>query len=61
MCIRDSIEVVSHFEFNQLKKPNEFAMYVLRPESDSYDKASDIYGDFEQILKWYKYQVILRY
>ena len=56
-----SIEVVSHFEFNQLKKPNEFAMYILRPESDSYEKSSDIYSDFEQILKWYKYQVILRY
>jgi len=55
------IEVVSHFDFNQLKKPNEFAMYVLRPESDSYEKASDIYSDFEQILNWYKYQVILRY
>ena len=61
LCASWCIEVVSHFEFNQLKKPNEFAMYVLRPESDSYDKASDIYGDFEQILKWYKYQVILRY
>jgi len=56
-----SIEVVSHFEFNQMKNPSEFAVYVLRPESDSYDKASDIYSDFEQILKWYKYQVILRY
>ena len=44
-----------------MKNPSEFAMYVLRPESNSYDKASDIYGDFEQILKWYKYQVILRY
>ena len=56
-----SIEVVSHFEFNQMKNPSEFAVYVLRPESDSYNKASDIYSDFEQILKWYKYQVILRY
>ena len=56
-----SIEVVSHFEFNQLKKPSEFAMYILRPESDSYEKSSHIYSDFEQILKWYKYQVILRY
>ena len=44
-----------------MKNPSEFAMYVLRPESDSYDKASHIYSDFEQILKWYKYQVILRY
>ena len=56
-----SIEVVSHFEFNEMKNPSEFAMYVLRPESDSYDKASHVYSDFEQILKWYKYQVILRY
>ena len=56
-----SIEVVSHFEFNLMKNPSEFAVYVLRPESDSYNKASDIYSDFEQILKWYKYQVILRY
>ena len=56
-----SIEVVSNFEFNEMKNPSEFAMYVLRPESDSYDKASHIYSDFEQILKWYKYQVILRY
>ena len=55
-----SIEVVSHFDFNQSKTPDEFAMYVLRPESNSYNKASDVFGDFEQILKWYKYQVILR-
>ena len=56
-----SIEVVSHFDFNQSKNPDEFAMYVLRPNSDSYKKASDIYGDFKQILDWYRYQVILRY
>ena len=47
-----SIEVVSHFEFNEMKNPSEFAVYVLRPESDSYDKASHIYSDFEQILKF---------
>ena len=36
-------------------------MYVLRADLNSFDKPSEIYGDFEKILGWYKYQFKLLY
>ena len=34
-------------------------MYVLRADTNSFNKPSDIYEDFNEILNWYKYQLKL--
>ena len=53
------IEVVNNIDFNDGNIEGEYAMYVLRADLNSFDKPSDIYGDFNEILNWYKYQLQL--
>ena len=55
------IEVVKNIDFNIDNIEDEYAMYVLRADLNSFDKPSEIYGDFEEILSWYKYQFKLIY
>ena len=53
------IEVTNNIDFNDNQIDDEYAMYVLRADLNSFDKPSDIYGDFNEILNWYKYQLKL--
>ena len=53
------IEVVKNIDFNEQHIDGEYAMYVLRANTNSFNKPSDIYGDFNEILNWYKYQLKL--
>ena len=55
------IEVVNNMDFNDENIEDEYAMYVLRADLSSFDKPSEIYGDFKEILNWYKYQFKLKY
>ena len=55
------IEVVKNIDFNDENIEDEYAMYVLRADFRSFDKPSEIYGDFKEILNWYKYQFKLIY
>ena len=55
------IEVVNNMDFNDKNIEDEYAMYVLRADLRSFDKPSEIYGDFKEILNWYKYQFKLIY
>ena len=55
------IEVVKNIDFNDENIDDEYAMYVLRADLNSFDKPSEIYGDFKEILSWYKYQFKLIY
>ena len=55
------IEVVKNIDFNDDNIEDEYAMYVLRADLNSFDKPSKIYSDFEEILSWYKYQFKLLY
>ena len=55
------IEVVKNIDFNDENIEDEYAMYVLRADLRSFDKPSEIYGDFKEILNWYKYQFKLIY
>ena len=55
------IEVVKNIDFNDDNIEDEYVMYVLRADLNSFDKPSEIYGDFEEILSWYKYQFKLLY
>lgn len=55
------IEVVKNIDFNDENIENEYAMYVLRAGLHSFNKPSEIYGDFKEILNWYKYQFKLIY
>ena len=55
------IEVVKNIDFNDENIEDEYAMYVLRADLRSFDKPSEIYGDFNEILNWYKYQFKLIY
>ena len=55
------IEVVKNIDFNDENIKDEYAMYVLRADLRSFDKPSEIYGDFKEILNWYKYQFKLIY
>ena len=55
------IEVVKNIDFNDDNIEDEYAMYVLRADLNSFDKPSEIYSDFEEILSWYKYQFKLIY
>ena len=55
------IEVVKNIDFNDKNIKDEYAMYVLRADLRSFDKPSEIYGDFKEILNWYKYQFKLIY
>jgi hypothetical protein len=48
-------------DFNDENIEDEYAMYVLRADLRSFDKPSEIYGDFNEILNWYKYQFKLIY
>ena len=50
------IEVVKNIDFNKENIEGEYAMYVLRADLNSFDKPSEIHGDFKEILSWYKYQ-----
>ena len=53
-----SIEVVAnndHRKENGLD-PNEYALYVLKADSGSFNKPSEIYDDFALILNWYRLQ-----
>ena len=51
-----TIEVVPNYDYNLFKniKQDEFALYVLKANSDSFTKPSKIYPDFRIILEWYK-------
>ena len=51
-----TIEVVPIYDYNLFKniKQDEFALYVLKANSDSFTKPSEIYPDFRIILEWYK-------
>ena len=53
------IEVTNNIDFNENQIDDEYAMYVLKADLSSFDKPSDIYGDFNEILNWYKYQLKL--
>ena len=55
------IEVVNNMDFNDENIVDEYAMYVLRADLRSFDKPSEIYGDFKEILNWYKYKFKLKY
>ena len=48
-----------NIDFNEQNIEGEYAMYVLRADTSSFNKPSDIYGDFNEILNWYKYQLQL--
>ena len=47
------IEVVNNIDFNEANIKNEYALYVLRADLQSFNKPSDIYGDFNQMINWY--------
>lgn len=51
-----TIEVVPNNDHDLYEniKQDEFALYVLKANSDSFKKPSDIYTDFKVILEWYQ-------
>ena len=53
-------EVVSNADYNSADKSqnDEYALFVLRADSNSYNKPSEIYQDFSMITKWYEMQMI---
>lgn len=55
-----TIEVVSNVDYNSADKSqnDEYALFVLRADSNSYNKPSEIYRDFSTIIKWYEMQMI---
>ena len=53
------IEVTNNIDFNEKQIDDEYAMYVLRADLNSFEKPSDIYGDFNEILNWYKSKIKL--
>lgn len=47
------------YSSEELKADNrheDYVFYVLQPDRYSYDKPSDIYGDFSEILKYYQWK-----
>ena len=57
-----SIEVVTNYDHSSqdIIPPNEYALYVLNANSESYKKPSDVYPDFQIILDWYKSQNFIK-
>lgn len=43
------------------RSTDEYVLYCLSPHPDSYEKPSDIYSDFDKILKYYKIKKQLVY
>ena len=54
-----TIEVVPNndYNFSEKVKQGEYALYVLKANSDSFAKPSEVYSDFVKILDWYKTQI----
>lgn len=54
--IDDNVDLDEIIEEDDLDiKPDELVLYRLYPDKDSYDKPSDLYDDFDGILKYLKY------
>jgi len=53
-------EVVSNIDYNSADNvaDDEYALFVLKADSNSYNNPSDIYKDFTTITKWYKMQMV---
>jgi hypothetical protein len=53
-------EVVSNIDYNSIDntEDDEFALFVLRADSNSYNNPSEVYEDFATITKWYEMQMV---
>ena len=55
-------EVVSNIDYNSIEnsEDEEYALFVLRADSNSYNNPSEVYEDFTTIIKWYQIQMVSR-
>tara|TARA_B100001142_G_scaffold276682_1_gene285832 strand:+ start:1107 stop:1550 length:444 start_codon:yes stop_codon:yes gene_type:complete len=53
-------EVVSNIDYNSIENTEDdaYALFVLRADSSSYNKPSEVYEDFPTIIKWYEMQMV---
>ena len=53
-------EVVSNIDYNSIvnTEDDEYALFVLRADSKSYNYPSEVYEDFTTITKWYEMQMV---
>ena len=53
-------EVVSNIDYNSIRdtEDDEYALFVLRADSNSYNYPSEVYEDFTTITKWYEMQML---
>ena len=49
-----TIEVLPNTDYHMKSNNGEYAVFVLKAHIDSFEKPSDIYPDFDKILRWYK-------
>ena len=52
-----TIEVLPNIDYHMKSNNGEYAVFVLKAHIDSFEKPSDIYPDFDKILRWYKMQL----